>query len=144
MSKKISLIAHFSPWHLPELFSSAYRGSPPCALFHNPDNKEILYSNVLAGAASCIKEFSFTSSKENTQLSSAILPNSPIMDLPEKFTICFAMKKDKIDGTSPFLIRDRNKHPWIAPSMWKLWNGVSLWFDSNKGEWLEFHEMEKP
>ena len=66
------------------------------------------------------------------------------MDLPEKFTICFAMRQDKIDGTSPFLIRDRNKYPRIAPSMWMLWNGVSLWFDSNKGEWLEFHEMEKP
>ena len=24
-----------------------HRGSPPCAIFHNPDNKEILHSNVL-------------------------------------------------------------------------------------------------
>ena len=29
------------------MISSAYRGSPPCAIFHHPDKKEILHSNVL-------------------------------------------------------------------------------------------------
>ena len=27
--------------------TAAYRGSPPCAIFHHPDKKEILHSNVL-------------------------------------------------------------------------------------------------
>ena len=35
------------PEHLPEWFTSAYRGSPPCAIFRHPDKKEILHSYVL-------------------------------------------------------------------------------------------------
>ena len=40
-------IIFLTNFDLPEWFTSAYRGSPPCAIFHNPDNKEILHSNVL-------------------------------------------------------------------------------------------------
>ena len=45
--RKNSSIGHSSPQHHPEWFTSAYRGSPPCAIFHNPDKKDILHSNVL-------------------------------------------------------------------------------------------------
>ena len=53
LGEKISSIDHSSPYHLPEWFTFAYyRGSPPCAIFHNPDNKEILHSNVLGDGLS--------------------------------------------------------------------------------------------
>ena len=45
--RKNSSIGHSSPQHHPEWFTSAYRGSSPCAIFHNPDKKDILHSNVL-------------------------------------------------------------------------------------------------
>ena len=75
---------------------------------------------VLTGAASTMRVFSFTSSEGNVQLSSAVLSKSPSLALPEKFTVCFAMKQEKIDRSSPFLIRDRNSYPWIAPSFWNM------------------------
>ena len=98
---------------------------------------------VLTGTASTMRVFSFNSSEGNVQLSSAVLSSSPSSALPEKFIVCFAMKQDKIDRSSPFLIRDRNSYPWIAPSIWNL-GGIFLWFDLNKGEWLKFQEIEKP
>ena len=98
---------------------------------------------VLTETAFTMKVFSFNSSEGNVQLSSAVLSNSPSLALLEKFTVCFAMKQDKIDRSSPFLIRDRNSYPWIAPSIWNL-GGIFLWFDLNKGEWLKFQEIEKP
>ena len=98
---------------------------------------------VLTGTASTMKVFSFTSSVGNVQLSSAVLSNGPSLALPEKFIVCFAMKQDKIDRSSPFLIRDRKSYSWIAPSIWNL-GGIFIWFDLNKGEWLKFQKIEKP
>ena len=98
---------------------------------------------VLTGTASTMKVFSFNSSEGDVQLSSAVLSNSPSSALPENFIVCFAMKQDKIDRSSPFLIRDRNSYPWIAPSIWNM-GSIFLWFDLNKGEWLKFQEIEKP
>ena len=98
---------------------------------------------VLTGTASTMKVFSFNSSEGNVPLSSAVLSNSPSLALLEKFIVCFAMKQDKIDRSSPFLIRDRNSYPWIAPSIWNM-DRISLWFDFNMGEWLKFQEIEKP
>ena len=66
-----------------------------------------------------MKVFSFNSTDdESDQFSSAVLVSSPKEALPEKFIACFSMKQDKIDNSSPFLIRDINKQPWIAPSVW--------------------------
>ena len=98
---------------------------------------------LFATSVISIKVFSFSSTDKNDQLSSAVLENAASQDLPEKFTVCFAMKHDKIDRRSPFLIRDINKHPWIAPSTWNS-GGLSLWFDLGRGEWLKFHVIERP
>ena len=75
---------------------------------------------VLTGTAFTMKVFSINSSEGNVQLSLAVLSNSPSLTLPEKFTVCFAMKQEKIDRSSPFLIRDRNSYSWIAPSIWNM------------------------
>ena len=75
---------------------------------------------VLTETAFTMKVFSFNSSEGNVQLSSAVLSNSQSLALPEKFIVCFAMKQDKIDRSSPFLIRDRNSYLWIAPSIWNM------------------------
>ena len=100
---------------------------------------------LFATSVTSIKVFSFNSTDENDQLSSAVLENSPSQELPEKFTVCFAMKQDKIDGRSPFLIRDINRNPWIALSIWNTnaGLGLSLWVDI-RGEWLNFHKIETP
>ena len=97
---------------------------------------------LFATSVISIKVFSFNSTDENDQLSSAVLENKSSQELPEKFTVCFAMKQDKIDRRSPFLIRDKNYHPWIALSIWNS-GGLSLWSDI-KGEWLKFQELETP
>ena len=60
---------------------------------------------VLTGTASTMRVFSFNSSEGNVQLSSAVLSNSPSSALPEKFIVCFAMKQEKIERSSPFLIK---------------------------------------
>ena len=62
---------------------------------------------VFARSAISINVFSFNSTDESDQLSTVLLANTPRDVLPEKFTVCFAMKQDKIDHTSPFLIRLR-------------------------------------
>ena len=98
---------------------------------------------VFAGSAISIKVFLFNSTDESAQLSTALLASSPRDALPEKFTVCFAMKQDKIDQRSPFLIRDRNKQAWIAPSVWHS-GGLALWFEIGKREWIKFHEIENP
>ena len=98
---------------------------------------------VFARGAISIKVFSFNSSDEIDQLSSALLVNGPRKALPEKFTVCFAMKQDKIIWSSPFLIRDNNKQPWIAPSVGNS-GGLALWFEIEKREWIKFHEIENP
>ena len=98
---------------------------------------------VFVRSAISIKVFLFNSSDESAQLSTALLANSPRDVLPEKFTVCFAMKQDKIDQRSPFLIRDRNKQAWIAPSVWHS-GGLALWFEIGKREWIKFHEIENP
>ena len=51
----ISSIGHSSPYHLPGCFTYPFRGSPPCAIFHHPDNNKILHSNVLIEAQVGIK-----------------------------------------------------------------------------------------
>ena len=91
-----------------------------------------------------MKVFSFNSTDdESDQFSSAVLVSSPKEALPEKFIACFSMKQDKIDNSSPFLIRDINKQPWIAPSVWNS-GGLAFWFEIGKREWIKFHEFEAP
>ena len=102
-----------------------------------------LWLTVLLRHVICIRVFSFNSTDESDQLSSVVLVNSPRGALPEKFTFCFAMRQDKIDQSSPLLIRDKNKQPWIAPSIWHS-GGITLWFEIGKREWLKFHQLEKP
>ena len=96
---------------------------------------------VLIALASCVnslKVFSFNSpTGDPYQLSKAVLLNSPKQNLPEKFTYCFSMKQDKVNGKSPFLIRDRNMQPWIAVSFWKWGGDVALWFEIGKSEWIK-------
>ena len=102
-----------------------------------------LWLIVFARSVISIKVFFFNSTDETDQLSSAVLVNSPKEALPEKFTVCFAVRQDKIDQSSPFLIRDNNKQPWIAPSVWHS-GGLALWFEIGKREWIKFHEIKNP
>ena len=99
--------------------------------------KVIFVLNALASCVNSMKVFSFNSpTGDYDQLSKAVLINSPKQNLPEKFIFCFSMKQDKVDGKSPFLIRDRNNQPWIAVSIWK-WGGFALWFEIGKSEWIK-------
>ena len=92
-----------------------------------------------------IKVFSFNSTDDNDLLSSALLvQNQPWQLLPEKFTVCFAMKQDKIDGRSPFLIRDRNEQPWIALSIWNQGGQLALWGEIGKRDWKMFQVFAAP
>ena len=101
----------------------------------------LLYTTSVAS----IKVFSFNSSDDNDPPSSAVLlQNPPRQALPNKFTVCFAMKQDKMDGRSPFLIRDRNGQPWIAFSIWNQGGQLGLWGEVGKRHWKMFHLLEKP
>ena len=92
----------------------------------------------LVSYVNSLKVFSFNSHIDNhDQLSKAVLMNSPKQNLPEKFIFCFSMKQDKVDGKSPFLIRDRNNQPWIAVNIWKWGGDVALWFEIGKSEWIK-------
>ena len=101
----------------------------------------LLYTTSVAS----IKVFSFNSSDDNDPPSSAVLlQNPPRQALPNKFTVCFAMKQDKIEGRSPLLIRDRNGQPWIALSIWNQGGQLGLWGEVGKRDWKMFHLFEKP
>ena len=97
-------------------------------------------------SAASIKVFSFNSTDHNDQPSSALLQQkSPSWQtLPDKFTACFAMKQDKIDGRSPFLIRDRNERPWLALSIWNQGGQLALWGEVGKSDWKTFHVFPRP
>ena len=100
---------------------------------------------LFATSAASIKVFSFNSTDDNDPPSSALfLRNPPWQTLPDKFTACFAMKQDKIDGRSPFLIRDRNEQPWLALSIWNQGGQLGLWGEVGKRDWKMFYMLEKP
>ena len=104
-------------------------------------NLTLLFS--LTSSVNSMRVLSFNSTGDKNQLSQAVLMNNPDETLPEKFIFCFAVKQDKIDGTSPLLIRDRNMQPWIAVSIWKL-GAIALWFEIGKSEWIKFHRIKNP
>ena len=72
---------------------------------------------LFATSVTSIKVFFFNSTDDNDPPSTALL-QSPRRVLPEKFTLCFSMKEDKIARRSPLLIRDKDYKPWIALSIW--------------------------
>ena len=100
---------------------------------------------LLTTSAASIKVFSFNSTDDNDPPSSALLlQNQPWQVLPEKFTACFSMKQDKIDGRSPFLIRDGNEQPWIALSIWNVGGQLALWVEVGKTDWKTFQVFARP
>ena len=104
-----------------------------------------LHLLLLATTAASIKVFSFNSTDDNDPPSSALLlQDQPLNTLPEKFTVCFSMKQDKIDGRSPLLIRDGNEQPWIALSIWNVGGQLALWVEVGKSEWKTFHVFPRP
>ena len=109
-----------------------------------PAAPPLLLLLLFTTTVSSIKVFSFNSTDDNDLLSSAILVQRPTQALPEKFRACFAMKQDKIDGRSPFLIRDINDEPWIALSIWNQGGQLALWGEVGKRDWKAFQVFERP
>ena len=107
--------------------------------------KAELHLILFTTSVTSTKVFFFNSTDDSEQPSSAaILLESPQQPLPEKFSVCFAMKQDKIDGRSPFLIRDKNDQPWIAFSVWHHSGVLGLWGEIGQRDWKMFHVFEKP
>ena len=98
---------------------------------------------LFATSVTSIKVFFFNSTDDNDPPSTAVL-QSPRTALPEKFTLCFSMKEDKIDRRSPFLIRDKDDKPWIALSIWNEGGRPTLWGEVGRTEWKMFHVFERP
>ena len=90
-----------------------------------------------------IKVFSFNSTGDKDPPSSALLVQSPEQDLPDRFTICFAMRQDKIDRQSPLIIRGKNREPWIAFSIWDQ-GRITLWAEVGKKTWKKFQVLPGP
>ena len=99
---------------------------------------------LMARVASSIKVFSFEPSKDNSVLSTVLLKESPKMSLPARFIVCFAMKQDKIDGRSPFLLKDSKNMPWLAMSVWYQGNQLALWAEIGRKDWQMFHRLHVP
>ena len=99
---------------------------------------------LMARVASSIKVFSFEPSKDNSVLSTVLLKESPKMSLPARFIVCFAMKQDKIDGRSPFLLKDSENMPWLAMSVWNQGNQLALWAEIGRKDWKMFHRLNVP
>ena len=89
----------------------------------------LLTTNVVVS----IKVFSFNSTEDKGQFSSAILLQSPAKPLPDRFITCFAMKEDKTDR-NPFHIRGESGKPWIAFRIWNLVGRIALWIEVGKKE----------
>ena len=98
---------------------------------------------LFATSVTSIKVFFFNSTDDNDPVSTAVL-QSPRRALPEKFTLCFSMKEDKIARRSPLLIRDKDDKPWIALSIWNEGGRPTLWGEVGKTEWKMFHVFERP
>ena len=106
--------------------------------------KAELHLVIFATSVTSMKVFLFNSTDESEQpATAALLLKSPEQALPERFTVCFAMKQDKVDGRSPFLIRDKHDHPWIALSIWDF-GSLGLWGEIGKRDWKLFHAFERP
>ena len=99
---------------------------------------------LMARVASSIKVFSFEPSKDNRVLSTVLLKESPKMSLPARFIVCFGMKQDKIDGRSPFLMKDSENMPWLALSVWNQGNQLALWAEIGRKDWKMFHRLDVP
>ena len=99
----------------------------------------LLTTNVVVS----IKVFSFNSTEDNGQFSSAILTQSPAKPLPDRFITCFAMKEDKTDR-NPLHIRGESGKPWIAFRIWNLVGRIALWIEVGKKEVKMFHVLPRP
>ena len=107
--------------------------------------KSELHLLLFATSVASMRVFVFNSTGDGEEpASTAILSKSPEQPLPENFTVCFAMKQDKIDGRSPLLIRDRNNQPWIAISIWDHSGVLGLWGEVGKRDWKMFQVFERP
>ena len=107
--------------------------------------KSELHLLFFATSVASMRVFVFNSTGDGEEAeSTAILSKSPEQPLPENFTVCFAMKQDKIDGRSPLLIRDRNNQPWIAISIWDHSGVLGLWGEVGKRDWKMFQVFERP
>ena len=133
------------------------RGDPPSILTHvvytyseavntkRKGMKSELHLLLFATSVASMRVFVFNSTGDGEEPeSTAILSKSPEQPLPENFTVCFAMKQDKIDGRSPLLIRDRNNQPWIAISIWDHSGVLGLWGEVGKRDWKMFQVFERP
>ena len=99
---------------------------------------------LLTKVASSIKVFTFQPSKDNDVPSTVLLEDSPKTSLPARFIVCFAMKQDKIDGRSPFLLKDKENMPWLALSVWNQGNQLALWAEIGRKDWKMFHSLDVP
>ena len=99
---------------------------------------------VLVTRVASIKVFSFESSKDNDVPSTVLLKDSPKASLPKRFVVCFAMKHDKIDGRSPFLLKDNVNMPWLALSVWNQGNQLALWAEIGRKDWKMFQSLNVP
>ena len=99
---------------------------------------------LISRVASSIKVFSFGPSKDSSALSTVLLKESPKTSLPARFALCFAMKHDKIDGRSPFLLKDSKNMPWLALSIWNQGNQLALWAEIGRKDWKMFHRLDVP
>ena len=96
-----------------------------------------------------IRVFSFNSTDDHNEPSSAVLVRGPTLPLPERFIVCFSVKHDKINGRSPLLIRDKNNQPWIALSIWPKYpmepgGQIGLWVEVGKSVWKMFRKLSTP
>ena len=100
----------------------------------------------LSRAVASIKVFSFAPPNADNRVPSTVLlkDSSPKTSLPARFIVCFSMKHDKIDGRSPFLLKDLENEPWIALSIWKQGNQLALWAGIGRKDWKMFHSLDVP
>merc|ERR1711971_823263 len=81
---------------------------------------------------------------DSSALSTVLLKESPKTSLPARFALCFAMKHDKIDGRSPFLLKDSKNMPWLALSIWNQGNQLALWAEIGRKDWKMFPRLDVP
>ena len=145
-----TLVPPHSAPHIPGILGISFLIAEPMiegvsVCRHNNMKLAELQLLLFATSVASIKVFSFNSTDDNDPPSSAVFVQSPPWQiLPEKFTVCFSMKQDKIDGRSPLLIRDKHDQPWIALSIWNQGGQLALWVEIGKTDWKTFHVFAKP
>ena len=98
---------------------------------------------LTANLGSTIKVFSFNTTEVWEEYSCATLVQRPTKPLPERFIACFAMKQDKPDGRSPFLMRGQIGLPWIDFGIWNYDEQIAFWEEVGKSEWKMFNILPR-